>query len=54
MSKGKSFLARVRAAAPTLGPAERKLGELVTDFPGELASYNASELATLAACRMRR
>ena len=48
MSKGKSFLARVRAAAPTLGPAERKLGELVTDFPGELASYNASELATLA------
>ncbi|RWR04852.1 MurR/RpiR family transcriptional regulator [Paenirhodobacter populi] len=48
MSKGRSFLARVRAAVPTLRPAERKLGELISDFPGELASYNASELAELA------
>lgn len=48
MSKDKSFLTRVRAALPMLRPAERKLGELVMDFPGELASYNASELAALA------
>lgn len=49
MTKEPRFLSRVRAALPTLGPAERKLGELVADFPGELASYNASELAALAA-----
>ncbi|MTH78382.1 MurR/RpiR family transcriptional regulator [Paracoccus aestuariivivens] len=48
MSREPRFLSRVRAALPTLGPAERKLGELVADFPGELASYNASELALLA------
>lgn len=48
MTKEPRFLSRVRAALPTLGPAERKLGELVADFPGELASYNASELAELA------
>jgi len=44
----KSFLARVRAALPTLHPAERRLGEFVCDFPGELASYSGSELAALA------
>ncbi|MFT3688384.1 MurR/RpiR family transcriptional regulator [Paenirhodobacter sp.] len=48
MATGGSFLARVRAAVPVLRPAERRLGELVTDFPGELASYSASELAALA------
>jgi len=48
MSKDPRFLSRVRAALPVLGPAERKLGELVADFPGELASYTASELAQLA------
>lgn len=42
------FLSRVRRALPDLHPAERKLGELVCDFPGELASYSASELAALA------
>lgn len=42
------FLARVRAALPTLHPAERRLGEFLCDFPGELASYNAQELARLA------
>lgn len=42
------FLARVRRKLPELHPAERRLGELVCDFPGELASYSASELATLA------
>lgn len=42
------FLTRVRQSMPDLHPAERKLGELVCDFPGELASYSASELADLA------
>jgi DNA-binding MurR/RpiR family transcriptional regulator len=44
----RSFLSRVRHTLPDLPQAERKLGELVRDFPGELASYSASELAGLA------
>ncbi|NEX46521.1 MurR/RpiR family transcriptional regulator [Pseudotabrizicola algicola] len=48
MAREPQFLSRVRAVLATLGPAERKLGDLVADFPGELASYNASELAALA------
>ena len=47
-TKEKSFLNRVRNALPTLHPAERRLGEFVCDFPGELASYSGSELADLA------
>lgn len=47
-SKERSFLTRVRAALPDLHPAEKRLGEFVCDFPGELASYSASELAALA------
>ena len=46
--KEKSFLTRVRQALPTLHPAERRLGDFVCDFPGELASYSGSELADLA------
>lgn len=46
--KEKSFLARVRDALPQLHPAERRLGDFVCDFPGELASYSAQELAALA------
>lgn len=46
--KERAFLSRVREALPTLHPAERRLGEFVCDFPGELASYSASELALLA------
>jgi DNA-binding MurR/RpiR family transcriptional regulator len=42
------FLSRVRRILPDLHPAELKLGQLVCDFPGELASYSASELAKLA------
>jgi len=48
MGREKSFLARAREALPTLHPAERKLGTFVCDFPGDLASYTASELAALA------
>ncbi|WP_416140458.1 MurR/RpiR family transcriptional regulator [Halomonas sp. HK25] len=47
-SQERSFLARVRNALPTLHPAERRLGEFVCDFPGELASYDAQELAKFA------
>lgn len=43
-----SLLQRVRASLPNLSPAERKLGEFLCDFPGEIASYNALELARLA------
>ena len=42
------FLATIRAALPSLHPAERRLGEFLFDFPGELASYDAQELARLA------
>lgn len=48
MPKDRSFLYRVREALPDLRPAERRLGEFVCDFPGELASYSAQELAALA------
>ncbi len=44
----RSFLSRVRASLPDLHPAERKLGEMICEFPGEVASYSASELASLA------
>ncbi len=43
-----SFLTRAREALDSLHPAERRLGEFLCDFPGELAAYSASELATLA------
>ncbi|WP_029002528.1 MurR/RpiR family transcriptional regulator [Azorhizobium doebereinerae] len=46
--ESRSFLTRVRDVLDTLHPAERRLGDFVCDFPGELASYSASELATLA------
>lgn len=48
MPKDRSFLYRVRQALPDLHPAEKRLGEFVCDFPGELASYSAQELAALA------
>jgi DNA-binding MurR/RpiR family transcriptional regulator len=44
----RTFLSRIRAALPTLHPSERRLAEVVLNFPGELASYSASELAGLA------
>jgi len=43
-----SFLARVRDILDDLPPAEKRLADFVCDFPGELASYSASELASLA------
>jgi len=43
-----SFVKRVQEALNALPGAERRLGEFTLDFPGELASYSASELAELA------
>lgn len=42
------FLTRVRASLPELHRAEQKLGSFLLDFPGELASYDAQELARLS------
>ncbi|MCZ4092979.1 MurR/RpiR family transcriptional regulator [Sinorhizobium psoraleae] len=47
-AKERSFLTRVRDLLPELHPAERRLGDFVCDFPGEIASYSAQELAALA------
>lgn len=40
-----SFLTRIREALDQLPPTEQRLGRFILDFPGELASYSASELA---------
>ena len=42
-----SLTHRLRDKLGTLPPAERKLGEFLLDFPGDLASYTASELCRL-------
>lgn len=47
-SSQRSFIGRVRDHLNELPPAERRLGDFILDFPGELASYTASELAALA------
>ncbi len=44
----KSFLERVKSSLADLHPSERKLAELVLDFPGEIAGYTATEIAELA------
>jgi DNA-binding MurR/RpiR family transcriptional regulator len=46
--EGKSLVNRVHAAYAALPSGERKVADLVLDFPGELAAYTASELAGLA------
>lgn len=43
-----SFLGAVRESLSRMPPTERRLAEFLLNFPGELASYNASELAKLA------
>jgi DNA-binding MurR/RpiR family transcriptional regulator len=43
-----SFLTRVRQNLSSFHPMERQLAEFVLDFPGDLPSYAASELAALA------
>ena len=43
-----SFLTRLRDSLESLHPTEKRLAEFLLDFPGELASYSASELAKLS------
>jgi DNA-binding MurR/RpiR family transcriptional regulator len=43
-----SFLSRVRQHLASFHPMERRLADFVIDFPGELSSYSATELAALA------
>jgi DNA-binding MurR/RpiR family transcriptional regulator len=42
------FLDRIRTALNDLQPAERRLGTFLLDFPGDMASYDAQELARLS------
>ena len=44
----KSFVGRIREILNDLSPSERRLAEFALDFPGDLAGYTASELASLA------
>lgn len=39
---------RIEENYDSLPPAERRLGDLLKDFPGDIATYSATELATLA------
>src|SRR5215207_4977688 len=43
-----SVRARLRAQYEQLSPAERRLADAVLNFPGDLASYSATELAAIA------
>lgn len=43
-----SFQVRVQRALPTLHPSERRLADAILNFPGQLASYSATELAQIA------
>lgn len=47
-AEDKSFLQRIRRELHQMHPTERRLANFVLSFPGELASYTASELARLA------
>lgn len=44
-SPSPSFLGQIRQHLDALPPSERRLAAFMLDFPGDLASYNASELA---------
>lgn len=43
-----SFLSAIRDRLPELHRAEKRLGLFLLDFPGELAAYDAQELARLS------
>jgi DNA-binding MurR/RpiR family transcriptional regulator len=45
---GASLHARVRVGYDAMPPAERRVADLILNFPGELAGYSASELARMA------
>lgn len=44
----RSTIARIRLHYQSLPPSERKLADLILDFPGDIAGYSATELAQLA------
>ena len=43
-----SFEARIRDQYARLPKSERKIADLILEFPGEVAAYSATELADLA------
>ncbi len=43
-----SFESRIRERYKTLPKSERKIADLILEFPGEVAAYSATELAALA------
>jgi DNA-binding MurR/RpiR family transcriptional regulator len=45
---GSALLGRIRDRYAELRPTERRLADLILTFPGEIAGYSASELATMA------
>lgn len=45
---GGGLLSRIRERYDSLRPAERRLADLILNFPGEIAGYSASELAGMA------
>jgi DNA-binding MurR/RpiR family transcriptional regulator len=47
-AKQPSLQARVQQHYGELPKSERKLADLILDFPGEIAAYSATELANLA------
>lgn len=48
MAQPRSIEARIRDCYDSLTPTERRLADTILNFPGELASYNANELADIA------
>ncbi|MCB1500285.1 MAG: MurR/RpiR family transcriptional regulator [Bauldia sp.] len=47
-NNGRSLLKRIRDHYAELRPAERRLADLILNFPGEIAGYSATELAGMA------
>ena len=47
-SKSPSLAARIQVQYASLPGSERKVADLILDFPGEIAAYSATELAELA------
>ena len=43
-----SFISRIRGSTDTLHPSEKRLADAILNFPGQIASYSATELAQLA------
>src|SRR4051794_41965998 len=42
-----SLSARIRSCYEELSPTDRRLADLMLEYPGDIASYSASELARL-------